>query len=230
LALDWLSNNPNLALFSEEKVIQRFALATFYFASGGDDWRNNELWLIEEDECIWYTSSTTRPQCDESGSYVNLELDLNDLSGTIPSELALLSNSLSRIDLSRAGSSSFISGSIPSELGYLTLLESIDLGGNQLSGSIPKQIGNWSQVDVLDFSNNLLSEELPSEIGLLSVLTELNLESNDLTGSLPTAIGRLTKMRSLFLGENQLDGPIPSEPFWKPRPNQLKERKLIQCN
>jgi hypothetical protein len=211
LALEWLSNNADLASYSEDKIIQRFALSTFYFSTDGDQWRNNGLWLTDEDECLWYASKTNRQPCDETGSFINLELDLNDLSGSIPPELALLSNSLSRIDLSRAGSRAFMSGSIPSELGLLTQLEFISLRGNQLSGSLPRDIGNWLQIDTIDLSNNLLSEELPTYIGLLSDLTVLDLENNQLTGQLPTTFGRLTKMKSLQLGENRFIGPIPSE-------------------
>lgn len=49
------------------------------------------------------------------------QLFFNDLAGQIPLELALLSNSLRRIDLS-GGPGRTISGSIPEDFSRLTLL------------------------------------------------------------------------------------------------------------
>ena len=210
LSLEWVSNNRDLDLFSDEKIIQRFVLSTVYFSMDGDRWRNNAWWLTDEDECSWHTSTTSRPPCDETGAIVNLHLDLNDVSGTIPPELALLSNSLSRIDFSRANSRGSITGTIPSELGLLTRLEFVSFSGNNLSGSIPSEIGNWLQADLVDFGHNLLTGEIPKEIGLLTDLTALHLENNLLFGSLPTTFGRLTSMKNLYLGTNELTGPIPS--------------------
>jgi hypothetical protein len=67
---------------SHEKFIQRFALATFYFSTLGDDWRqcnrlsnscgdNSETnWLSNNDECTWLAI-----QCDDTGMVTRLFLD-----------------------------------------------------------------------------------------------------------------------------------------------------------
>ena len=210
-ALDWLSSNENLGSYTNDKIVQRFTMATLYFSMNGDEWLNKDLWLTDEDECMWYSGSTSREPCNKSGSLINLELDLNDLSGTIPSELALLSDSLTRIDFTRAGVGPFLSGSLPPSLGMLSRLEYFSLKGNRLTGIVPKEVGNWQQVSKIDLSNNFFSQNLPSEIGLLSELTELDLEQNDFSGSLPSTIGTISNLRVLNLGNNNFDGQIPSE-------------------
>lgn len=40
-------------------VTQRYALATFYFATGGADWKDNYDWLSSADECEWYGVTCT---------------------------------------------------------------------------------------------------------------------------------------------------------------------------
>ena len=56
-----------------------------------------------------------------------------------------------------------LTGEIPSEIGSLTSLNSLDLSNNQLTGEIPAEIGNLSNLYSLDLSDNQLTEEIPSE-------------------------------------------------------------------
>ena len=37
-ALNWLAGNVNLDTFSDERKIQRYSLATFYYSTSGEDW------------------------------------------------------------------------------------------------------------------------------------------------------------------------------------------------
>jgi hypothetical protein len=153
-AWEWISSNSFITSYSEERNKQRFALATQFYSTGGDQWINNEFWLSDRNECQWYSASSSLAPCDQFGAYVNLELDLNNLSGTIPSELALLLNSLTRIDFTQAGLGTFLLGSIPYELGMLTRLEFVSLKEFFLTGFIPSDIGDWQQLVRLDLSQN----------------------------------------------------------------------------
>jgi hypothetical protein len=92
-ALNWLAENAALSSYSDRKKIQRYVLATLYYSTSGDNWVNKFGWLSDRDECEWYNDAEG-PFC--VGGFVG-ELDLhgpNGLAGTIPPELALLSNSL----------------------------------------------------------------------------------------------------------------------------------------
>ena len=77
-------------------MIQRYALATLYFALGGKQWVENGKWLIDDDECLWYNDSEN--PC-EFGAIVELQLSFNGLRGSLPDEISLLEN-LRSLDLS----------------------------------------------------------------------------------------------------------------------------------
>jgi hypothetical protein len=101
-ALIWLANNTNLETYSAEKKIQRYILAVLYYSTSGDNWNRNTAWITDVDECDWYNLADTS-FCDVNGTVVELDFyDLdtetgNNLVGTIPNELALLSNSLGKL-------------------------------------------------------------------------------------------------------------------------------------
>jgi len=92
-ALIWLSGNVNYPYFSNEAKIQRYSLATFYFSTDGDKWNANNGWLSDADEC----SEWANVVCTSRGSVSELALSNNELEGTIPEELAMLSDSLGKV-------------------------------------------------------------------------------------------------------------------------------------
>ena len=104
-----------------------------------------------------------------------------------------------------------LTGEIPPELGGLSNLERLDLGGNQLTGEIPAELGNLSNLTYLGLVNNQLTGEIPPELGRLSNLTDLWLTSNGLTGAIPPELGGLSNLRELELAGNRLTGEIPPE-------------------
>ena len=214
----WLLKDANLGNYSNDRKLQRYALATLYYSTNGDEWSENLYWLSEEDECLWFTNQSFAgyPVCeisqgsDRRKALINLDLSFNNLKGTIPPEVGLLSGLL-RVDLD-GGPSGFLTGPLPSELGRLNRLESFSARGNQLSGSIPPELGNWAQIRGIDLSFNNLLGELPTSFGSMKWLTELTLEMNELSGPLPPmAIGQLTNLFKMGLGGNQFTGAIPPE-------------------
>jgi hypothetical protein len=96
-ALNWLAGNANLDSYSNERKIQRYSLATFYFATNGDDWVQNTGWLSDSDECVWYNRDGDWSSfCSDNGLVEALFLWNNNLNGTIPPEIALVT-SLSKL-------------------------------------------------------------------------------------------------------------------------------------
>jgi len=98
-ALNWLAGNANLDTYSDTKKIQRYVLATLYYSTNGDGWDNNTGWLSDSDECGWYTDAAVFGEymCSK-GAVIGIDffdtISGNNLFGTIPDELALLSDSL----------------------------------------------------------------------------------------------------------------------------------------
>jgi preprotein translocase subunit SecG len=88
-AMDWLAGNRNFLAYSDQQKIQRYALATLFYSTGGDGWNSTGLWLDDGDECNRWSG------IDCTGGAVHfLVFGSNNLQGTIPPEIAMLSDSL----------------------------------------------------------------------------------------------------------------------------------------
>jgi len=85
----------------------------------------------------------------------NLNIDYNQLTGSIPSEIGNLTNLL-KLSLHY----NQLTGSIPQEIGNLTNLIRLFLYNNQLTGEIPESICNL--VEVVYINNNYLCPPYPS--------------------------------------------------------------------
>eukprot|EP00241_Pyramimonas_parkeae_P010838 CAMPEP_0114229812 /NCGR_PEP_ID=MMETSP0058-20121206/3118_1 /TAXON_ID=36894 /ORGANISM="Pyramimonas parkeae, CCMP726" /LENGTH=249 /DNA_ID=CAMNT_0001340935 /DNA_START=164 /DNA_END=916 /DNA_ORIENTATION=- len=139
------------------------------------------------------------------GSCTKLELWDEDLSGTLPSKLGLLT----RLGYISMGFNS-LTGTVPTELGLLTGLYSMSLAYNALRGTLPSELGLLTRLVGMWFRNNSLSGTLPTELGLLSALRSLRLESNELEGSVPSELGRPLRTLEFFVCENErICGDLP---------------------
>ena len=96
-ALAWLEGNANLDDYPDWRMIQRYTLATFYYCTNGDGWLESDGWLTDDDECAWF-SSAVDPVCDENGAFGRLVLFYNNVTGILPKELGLLSDSMRKCD------------------------------------------------------------------------------------------------------------------------------------
>ena len=104
-----------------------------------------------------------------------------------------------------------LTGSIPSAFGSLSALRRLNLANNQLSGTIPDELGNLSNLTRLELNRNSLSGSIPEQLGNLSNLIRLSLARNNLTGSIPEELEGLTNLQQIDLAQNTgLTGCIPS--------------------
>jgi Leucine-rich repeat (LRR) protein len=176
------------------------ALVALYNSANGTGWITNMNWLVTNTPCSWYGVGC-------GGGYVaSINLDANQLTGSIPTELDNLTL-LSSLSLSQ----NQLSGSIPVELGNLVYLQNLSLWQNQLTGNIPTELGNLTLLEYLPLCENQLTGNIPTELGNLTQLVDLCLSTNQLSGSIPTELGNLTQLTSLRLSNNQLSGSIPAE-------------------
>ena len=121
-------------------------------------------------------------------------------------EVYVIGNRISELDLIYNN----LAGTLPTSIGNLTGITSLQLWGNNLNGSIPNSIGNLLNLTSLNLSTNHLSGSIPSTIGNLTNLWELSLWENNLSGNIPSSIGKLTNLNICALEINQLSGNIPS--------------------
>ena len=149
----------------------------------------------------WHGVST-----DAAGRVVALEVSRNGLVGTIPTEIAQLSN-LTRLWLD----GNDLHGSIPDQLGNLSSLTHLVLSGNRLTGAIPIQLGSLSGLELLWLAGNRLTGSIPAALGNLAALQDLDLSNNQFTGPVPRELGNLANLRDLNLSRNRFDGSLPGE-------------------
>ena len=198
----WLDGIRDLRLSRcNESHTDREVLIALYEATNGAGWTNNTNWLSEKPLETWFGVGT-----DSNGRITELNVKDNNLSGTIPPELGLLSK-LTLLNLSDNG----LTGHIPRQLGRLNNLKEIYLIRNLLSGSIPPELGRLTGLRTLSLSGNVLTGSIPVELGRMTSLRHLWLPYNKLTGAIPAELAKLTSLRHLDLANNRLTGPIPKE-------------------
>ena len=154
-ALQWMAMDENFEGYENPILLRRFALATFYFATGGPNWKNHSGWLTDSDDCSWFDlSSRVGGERCKSGVRTGLVLEDNGLVGTLPPEIGLLSD-LEVLSLSKCQTV----GQIPSEVGLLTNLVTFIGYDNAWTGAIPTTIGLMTELQVFDLDNNPLNSK-----------------------------------------------------------------------
>jgi hypothetical protein len=96
-AFEWVTSDPGYFGYSPERIIQRWVLSVFALGFSSRPSVFDDSWMGDSDECTWYSS---RPDsvCNADGLYERIDVRDASLFGTLPSELALLSNSLSKFE------------------------------------------------------------------------------------------------------------------------------------
>jgi RHS repeat-associated protein len=202
------------------------ALMALYNSTNGAEWtntvNNNKPWGAPFPTNVgnWYGVTT-----DAQGHVKSIDLNRNNLNGTIPVEISNLCllqtldlswnslqgtmppqlNNLKELRLLNL-SSNQLTGAIPL-LDKLTRLGSLILSYNQLSGSIPS-LANPGGLSILYLNNNQLTGAIPSLDNFVN-LDFLAINNNQLSGSIPS-LTNLGNLLTLYLHNNQLTGSIPS--------------------
>ena len=200
----------------------RAALVALYEATGGleNRWTNEDGWLSDAPLGQWHGVTT-----DDDGRVTKLILSSNNLTGSIPADLA----GLTRLrTLTLRGN--LLSGEIPDLSALSDTLGWLNLEHNELSGAIPLWLGDFTQLRGLGLGHNRLSGTIPAELANLNNLRVLyldqqsyfrgqafptnfeNIYTNDfyyLHGSIPAELGNLDNLEVLDLSDNRLSGNIP---------------------
>lgn len=238
-AYEWLVEDINLILpdsLSDDRLMQRFAMATFYHATEGPFWSRSDDWLNHSlHECQWYSLGSFDEYIDgiifidvkhnstcevdpedvlpnmklqDDGILQHIWLPYNNVGGTFPQELFGLLTNLRSINLDGG----HVSGTLPAEVSKLTNLEALSLQANKLESTIPSTISSLTKLSTFTTAYNDLHGSVPTELGLLTDLRYLVLDTNPkMLGALPTEIFLLTDLVWFSVGKMGLTGTIPSE-------------------
>lgn len=113
------------------------------------------------------------------------------------------------IDLSMANIETKLSNGLPTNIGDLTALTSLNLNGQKVFGNIPSGLATISSLSSLDLRGNRFVGQIPMFTSTTSALTKLDLHGNSLQGIIPPYLGLSTALKCLDLGGNSLVGFIP---------------------
>ncbi|KAL6330434.1 hypothetical protein AAG906_040364 [Vitis piasezkii] len=140
-----------------------------------------------------------------------LDLSNNTLSGMIPECLSNLSNSLSVLNL--RGNN--FHGAIPQAFEVGSKLKMIDLSQNQLEGPVPRSLTNCTVLESLNLGNNQISDTFPFWLGALPESQVLIIRSNRFHGAIgkPRTNFEFPKLRIIDLSYNSFSGNLPSVYF-----------------
>ncbi|XP_043709133.1 probable leucine-rich repeat receptor-like protein kinase At1g35710 [Telopea speciosissima] len=155
---------------------------------------------LQSDLCSWYGIS-----CNQRGIITEINLPSMGLQGMVKNFPFPSLPSLMRLNLNNNS----LFGSVPSNIGNLSVINYLDLSKNHLSELIPLEICSLTGLEILSLGDNCFHGSIPYEMGRLKNLTSLTLFSNNLSGSIPTSLGNLSNLQQLSLYQNKLNGSIP---------------------
>ncbi|XP_022722192.1 receptor-like protein 12 [Durio zibethinus] len=165
--------------------------------------------------------SLSRPICNLSQLEI-FNASFNKLNGPIPSCLGNIS-SLSSLDLQKNN----FSGSIP-DFAKATQLYWLQLNDNKLEGKLSRSLANCTMLQVLNLGNNTLHDTFPLWLGKLPALMVLVLQANRFYGPIKHVKNCFQDLDVLDIAFNNFSGQLPIEFFQAPQLRSLKigENKL----
>lgn len=210
-AFHWLATEKNLENMDHTQKMQRYALSVFYYATNAvttpytdnpKPWVSAHLWLTNAHVCEWKGIV-----CNSQQHVIAIDLERNNLSGSIPAEIGFMASTLTTIDLT--SNLIYMEGNMFSALDDLVNIETFLMDDNYLEfdKGLPAAFVHMTKMEKLRLSYNLLEGELESGHKVLAnmpKLTHLEVESNFLTGTIPPIISEMENLVYLYLRRNAM--------------------------
>jgi hypothetical protein len=148
----------------------------------------------------------SRPQQEQGRHVISIDWTAKDLKGTIPDEIGYLTR-LERLKLGR----NELYGSLPASLSQLKYLEHLELFRNDFLGPLP--LADWSQMTEMKrllLQSNHFTGTISESLCQMTSLHGIDLFQNPLTGQLPDCLGSsLESLETFQIHDTQLNGTVP---------------------
>ena len=195
-------DHENTLLFTEQDILHRYVLATFYFATNGKSWNsvdNND----NDDENSKSNNVTSRDWLLTSTTVTTSTLNNHNTNST--SIHSVVFNSVCDWE------------GVTCQ--YETDTDHVNLVGG---GNVDTEDNIDKDTNITSLRAKIVQLELPGynlvgnisqipEISLLSDLQSLIVSNNYLKGTIPTHFGKLTNLKRLEVHSNHLSGAVPIE-------------------
>lgn len=166
-ALNWLQNEDQISIPVDQKFrwIQRYASAVVLHSFTETTWMNasrsecdwNQLGLID-DALVGDPIFTLGLHCENNVTTSHVNLWFLNMSGTIASEIGYLTS----LRMLFIGGNPHLVSTIPTEIGKLTNLNSVSIANTSLTGDLPTQMKNMQSLQsMLMYSTNLTGKIEP---------------------------------------------------------------------
>ncbi|KAM3338602.1 hypothetical protein P3S68_030688 [Capsicum galapagoense] len=132
------------------------------------------------------------------------------MNGILSNSIGNLSSTLENIEIGDA----LINCPIPTSIGNMSGLMSLDFKLNNLMGNIPLEVRKLKQLQGLYLTYNKLQGHIPDVVCQLSNLVRLSLYGNEISGLIPGCLGNLKMLQKLDLGSNHFSSKFPLN-LWK---------------
>jgi hypothetical protein len=166
------------------------ALKALYRDTNGPDWTKKTGWMDESlDPC--HSSNKWFGVIPDNAKVVGIQLGENSLSGTIPAEFGMLTDT-TMVEFYNDN----ITGTLPPEIGQMTEMKWFRVPGNSFTGTIPSELGLLSQVTYLRLARNTFTGEIPSQLGQMTLFDgdhnyNFRLNTNQLCGEVPEEVAAM---------------------------------------
>lgn len=187
---------------------QRYVLAVVYYALNGANWLYELDFLSGDSVCGWNQMWQINPESIGPG---NSNSNSTGSSSTTIPFLAVGANCLDSDEIKQLIlPANNLQGSIPAEIGLLTALQELNLYGNYLTATLPDSMASLTRLRSVSLHNNTLTGPLaPWLLGdNMPDLASLNLARNKFTGKMShKLLSKMTSLHTLNLGNNNLHVP-----------------------
>lgn len=205
-------------------------LEAIYNKMGGSSWNADYRWNLSQDISTWKGVVVADTGDGAGMRVVGLQLTGAGLVGTIAAEVL----NIPYLQVLWLDKNNGITGSIPTDIGLLVLMENLRFGSTSITGTLPLGIAkmkNLFSLSVNNTGNDGVSGSLPAEYGDLVNLSSLDLSNNNLSGTLPASVGSLKGLVNINISGNAFSGAIPQTyinnyqwPYWGIEKNICPQR------